>query len=78
MKGIVKQMEDEEYHMLLKGQSMYCLTRYTEIISIKFKELFPTVITASIICMEDAPESVQLICCRAIATFFRKFDKHGL
>ena len=40
IKGLIKQVKDYEFYELLKGQSLYCLTRFTEIISIKFKTLF--------------------------------------
>ena len=40
MKGIVRQVKEEDYYSLLKGQSLYCLTRFTEIISIKYRHLF--------------------------------------
>ena len=29
IKGLIKQISDEDYHPLLKGQSLYCLTRFT-------------------------------------------------
>jgi hypothetical protein len=38
--GLIKQIKDEDFYELLKGQSLYCLTRFTEIISIKYRALF--------------------------------------
>jgi hypothetical protein len=38
--GLMKHIEDPSYLQLLKGQAILCITRYTEIISIKHKELF--------------------------------------
>lgn len=29
VKGIVRQVREEDYYSLLKGQSLYCLTRFT-------------------------------------------------
>jgi hypothetical protein len=38
--GLMKHIEDPSYLQLLKGQAILCITRYTEIISIKHRELF--------------------------------------
>jgi hypothetical protein len=38
--GLMRHIEDPSYLQLLKGQAILCITRYTEIISIKHKELF--------------------------------------
>lgn len=64
---------------LLKGQSIYCLTRFTEIISIKYRELFTDLITSCSICVSDIfPIAVRVAACKIIAIYFRKIEKHKL
>ena len=79
VKGLIKQVRDEEFYELLKGQSLYCLTRFTEIISIKYKGLFPQLAVSCLNCVrEGTPISVRVIACRALTLFLRKIDKHKL
>lgn len=79
VKGIVRQVREEDYYSLLKGQSLYCLTRFTEIISIKYRPLFADLVIAASSCLlSDYPVPLQLIACKALAIFLKKMDKHRL
>jgi hypothetical protein len=73
VRGIVRQVREEDYYSLLKGQSLYCLTRFTEIISIKFKTLFSELVGAAFVCnLPDAPLSLRVIACKAGSAFLKK------
>lgn len=77
VRGIVRQVREEEYYALLKGQSLYCLTRFTEIISIKYRPLFADLVLAAASCLPDCLP-LQLIACKALAIFLKKINKHRL
>lgn len=71
--GLMKHIEDPSYLQLLKGQAILCITRYTEIISIKHKELFtPLLRTAFIAVSSNNDTPIRVIGCRAISMFSRK------
>jgi len=79
VRGIVRQIREEDYYSLLKGQSLYCLTRFTEIISIKFRSLFPELLASALCCnLEGAPLSLRTIACKATSAFLKKIEKHKL
>lgn len=73
-------LEDNSKSMsLLRGQSIYCLTRFTEIISIKYKELFTDLIASSSVCVSELfPNAVRVAACKILSIYFRKLDKHKL
>lgn len=52
VRGLIKQVRDEDFYQLLKGQSLYCLTRFTEIISIKYKNLFTELSLSCLYCLK--------------------------
>lgn len=65
--------------MMLKGQSLYCLTRYTEIISIRYKDMFPElVISCSYSVADIYPTAIRVAGCKSLTIFFRKIEKHKL
>ena len=73
VKGLLNQIKDDDYYALLKGQSLYCLTRFTEIISIKYRDLFKDLLVASTFCLlPGMPISVKVVGCKAFTTFSRK------
>jgi hypothetical protein len=75
----VRQIKEEDYYSLLKGQSLYCLTRFTEIISIKYRALFGELITAAASCNNNSsPLPLRLISCKALSMFLKKIEKHKL
>ena len=79
VQGIMKQVKEEDYYSLLKGQSLYCLTRFIEIISIKYRSLFPELLAASLSCnLNGAPLALRIIACRAASSFLKKIEKHKL
>jgi hypothetical protein len=79
VRGIVRQVRESDYYALLKGQSLYCLTRFTEIISIKYRTLFSDLVAAALSCnVPDNPLSLRLIAAKATSSFLRKIDKHKL
>lgn len=58
---------------------MYCLTRFTEIISIKYKELFCELVASTCTCVaETYPTPVRVAACKTFTIFFRKIEKHKL
>lgn len=79
VRGIIRQVRDEEYYSLLKGQSLYCLTRFTEIISIKYRHLFGELLTAAASCNNvSAPLPLRVVACKALSMFLKKIEKHKL
>jgi hypothetical protein len=78
----MKQFEIEEFDAstcLLKGQSLYCLTRFTEIISIRYKHLFTDLIANCSACVADIyPTAIRVAACKSITIFLRKIEKHKL
>lgn len=79
VRGIIRQVRDEEYYSLLKGQSLYCLTRFTEIISIKYRHLFGELLTAAASCSNvSAPLPLRVVACKALSMFLKKIEKHKL
>lgn len=77
--GLMKHIEDPGYLQLLKGQAILCLTRYTEIISIRHKELFVPLLRTVFVAVASGNDlPVRIICCRAIAMFSRKVEKHKI
>lgn len=75
----MRQIGEEDYYSLLKGQSLYCLTRFTEIISIKYRSLFGELAVAAAGCnQQNYPIPVRLIACKALSIFLKKMDKHKL
>lgn len=72
-------MREEDYYSLLKGQSLYCLTRFTEIISIKYRHLFGELAVAAAACNHpSSPLPLRLVSCKALSMFLKKIDKHKL
>ena len=58
---------------------MFCLTRFIEIISIKYKNLFSELLAAAISCnLNGAPLSLRVIACKAASAFLKKIEKHKL
>lgn len=82
VKGLIKQFEVEDYDpsvCLLKGQTLYCLTRFTEIISIRYKNLFTDLVTHCGTCVSEAyPVAIRVATCKSLTIFFRKIEKHKL
>lgn len=79
VRGIVRQVKEEDYYSLLKGQSLYCLTRFTEIISIKYRYLFGELITAAASCNNSSsPLPLRVVSCKALSMFLKKIEKHKL
>ena len=75
----MRQVREEDYYSLLKGQSLYCLTRFIEIISIKYRNLFSDLLAAAISCnLNGAPLSLRVISCKAASAFLKKIEKHKL
>ena len=75
----MKQIREEDYYSLLKGQSLFCLTRFIEIISIKFRHLLSGLFAASISCnLASAPLSLRVVACKASSSFLKKIEKHKL
>lgn len=73
VKGIVRQIRDEDYYSLLKGQSLYCLTRFIEIISIKYKHLFSDLIGAALSCnLPGAALALRVVACKSMSSFLKK------
>lgn len=79
VRGIVRQVREEDYYSLLKGQSLYCLTRFTEIISIKYRHLFGELALAAASCNQPgAPLPLRIVACKALSMFLKKIEKHKL
>ncbi|HRC88013.1 MAG TPA: hypothetical protein PK413_20695, partial [Thermoanaerobaculia bacterium] len=79
VRGIVRQVREEDYYSLLKGQSLYCLTRFTEIISIKYRHLFGELVVAAAAANNAAaPLPLRVVACKALSMFLKKIDKHRL
>ena len=63
----------------MKGQSLYCLTRFTEIISIKYKDMFSELVASCCNCVdENYPTAVRVAACKTLTIFLRKIEKHKL
>lgn len=82
VRGLLKQFEIDEHNIetfTLKGQSLYCLTRFTEIISIKYRGLFCDLVAACSSCAQELyPIAVRVATCKILTIFLRKIEKHGL
>ena len=72
----MKQFESDDHNIetfTLKGQSLYCLTRFTEIISIKYRALFSELVASCCVCTQEIyPDAVRLATCKIITIFLRK------
>lgn len=82
MKGLIKQFDLEDFDIsvcLLKGQTLYCLTRFTEIISIRYKHLFTDLVVGCSTCVNEAyPTAIRVTACKSLTIFLRKIEKHKL
>lgn len=58
---------------------MFCLNRFIEIISIKYRHLFSDLFVTALSCnLSGAPLSLRIVACKAASSFLKKIEKHKL